>query len=373
MARSKTPRAQPSSKAKASARKSTRLGRGLSTLMAQPVHVSPLSEPRDDLPVPHQRSSSATTAHHEDHGSAGESPESIPKMHGLEAGLSYVQIDQIATNPHQPRQNFNEQALRRLAESIRNDGLMQPIIVRPMAERPVTTDPATPDVASSPDSTAYELVAGERRLRAAQLAGLSVLPAVVRELDDRQTAEWALIENLQREDLNPIERAEAFQRLLDQFQLSHDDVAQRVGVERSTVSNCLRMLQLCDSVRKLILDGLLSAGQAKALAGVADPQEQHLLAQRAVAHGWSVRQVEQQVRQSVTGGQATTTALGQAKKPTNPGYLHDLEQQVAQQLQTKVKIRPSRKKGSGTLLIEFYSLDQFDALMQRFDVQLDMD
>jgi len=328
---------------KPATRKPNRLGRGLSALMAQPVKVTP------QPPVEPEAS---------DKKSASETP-------FANDGLVYLSADTIKPNPHQPRQSFNNEALERLAESIRSDGMMQPIIVRPRQNDSPQSSTTRPQL------QAYELVAGERRWRAAQIAGLEQLPAIVRQLDDQQLAEWALIENLQREDLNPIERAQAFEHLFSQFKLSHDQIAQRVGINRSTVSNLLRILNLCDFVQQLVRDGLLSSGQAKALAGLTDPQRQKLVAEQAVAHGWSVRQVEERIRKLTADMNPTALASPKGKSTITAAHLHDLEQQVGQQLQTKVKIRPGRKKGSGTLSIEFYSLDQFDTLMEKLGVQTD--
>jgi len=228
--------------------------------------------------------------------------------------------------------------------------MMQPIVVRPIKGA----------------ANQYELIAGERRWRAAQEVGLVAVPALVREINDEKAAEWALIENLQREDLNPIEKAEAFQRLGHQFGLSHAEIAQRVGLERSSVSNLLRLLDLSDFVRDLIRENMLTMGQARAIAGLVDPALQRGLAERAVREGLSVRQVEDEVRRLQQGGRVAPPGKG------NRGATHalsDLEKQIAQQLGTKVKIKAGRKKGSGTLAIDFYSLDEFDALLARLDVK----
>lgn len=349
-----------------SGRKPTRLGRGLSALMAQPVRTSPITGVDEatvaltDQPV---RSGSA------DISASSEKPIDSEKGGRSDNGLVYLSVDVIATNPHQPRQAFDKDALNHLAGSIRSDGLMQPIIVRPV-------NPPHPSSqlghADQSDRSSYELVAGERRLRAAKLAGLNTIPAIVRKLDDRQTAEWALIENLQREDLNPMERAQAFQHLADQFRLNHEEIAHRVGTERSTVSNYLRLLSLCEYAQQLIRDGLLSTGQAKALAGITNPQQQQIMAQRVVAQGWSVRQVESELRRmadSVDGATKSDTTRSSKGSP----HLRDLEQQLGEALKTKVKIRPGRKKGAGTVSIEFYDLDQFDGLLQRMNVSMRMD
>ncbi len=228
---------------------------------------------------------------------------------------------------------------------------MQPIIVRPTG--------------SGQDG--YEIVTGERRWRAAQIADLARIPAIVRDLNDRQLAEWALIENLQREDLNPIERAEAFSKLIDQFGLSHEEAGSRVGMDRSSISNHLRLLGLSEPVKQLIREGLLSMGQARALAGLSDVDQQRMLAERAVRQGMSVREVESAVRRFTKGGTISTKARQRSSSP----YLADLEKQIAEQLGTKVHIRAGRKKGAGTLSIEFYSLDQFDALVGRLGVHTD--
>ena len=272
----------------------------------------------------------------------------------LGGGLLSIAINAVDVNPFQPRQRFTDQTLKQLAESIRVDGVMQPIIVRP--------SPAHERAGR------YELVAGERRWRAARIAGLSAVPAIVRQLDDRAVAEWSLIENLQREDLNPIERAEAFQRLVEQFGQSHEAIAQRVGSDRSTITNTLRLLSLDPDVQLMVREQLLSAGQARALAGLGDGEMQVKLAQHAARRGWSVRKVEAEVRRltaTVDGGQA---ASRENRKSRSPTYLRDIEGQIGEQLNTRVTIRPGRKKGSGKLTIEFYSLDQFDALMARLGV-----
>ncbi|MEX1017942.1 MAG: ParB/RepB/Spo0J family partition protein [Phycisphaeraceae bacterium] len=352
----------------AAKKRPSRLGRGLSSLMAQPVPVKP--DPQAEA------ATAAATVERAGQGSAASAPSSAQATaKGVSAtvadGLQRIPVTAIRPNPHQPRHQFEPEALQRLADSIARDGIMQPIIVRPVGGE---AGGASGGRGGKGGDIAYELVAGERRWRAAQLAKLEQVPALVRELDDRQLAEWALIENLQREDLNPIERAQAFQRLIDQFDLRHDEVASRVGVERSTVSNLLRLLNLDESVCDMLLRQTLSMGQARAIAGLSDASQQRLVAERAVRQGLSVRQVEQLVRQLVDperqGGDGE--AAGDAKAgggKIRSAYLADLEQQLAEQLKTKVRIRPGRKKGSGTMSVEFYSLEQFDALMERLGVQ----
>jgi ParB family chromosome partitioning protein len=339
----------------------SRLGRGLSSLMAQPVRVTMPVAPApnadqvnnpstsaDAAPVPMQADATTTP----DAGIAAADP--APAAAG--AGLHMLPVSSIRPNPHQPRQRFDPAGLESLAASIRSEGVMQPIIVRAVTN-------------GQNGDHAYELVAGERRWRAAQLASLTEVPAIVRPLDDRQLAEWALVENIQREDLNPIERAEAFRSLTERFSLSHGEVAERVGLDRSTITNLLRLLDLEQSVRDLIRDGLLSMGQARALAGLADPAMQKLLGQRIVAEGMSVRAVEAAVKKAAALGSGGAVAA----EPPPPAirrasHLTDLEQQIARQLGSRVRIRPGRKKGAGAITIEFYSLDQFDALLNKLGV-----
>ena len=345
----------------AKTRKSARLGRGLSALLNQPVPIQPIDEdapdtdhhPPDgpaDPDHPHPEADPSADASH-----AQPSPEPDPGQDP--PALRNVPVAAIQPNRHQPRQRFDEHALEQLAQSIREAGVMQPIVVRPI-------DPP------NPDEPAFELVAGERRWRAARIAGLDQIPALVRELSDQQLAEWALIENLQREDLNPIERAQAFSQLVEHFHLRHDDIAQRVGVDRSTVSNLLRLLTLHEPVRQLVSDGQLSAGQARALAGLDDPDQQLALARHAIAQAWSVRRIEDAVRkQNAQQTQPDSATTSRPASTVRSAQLADLERQVAEQLHTKVRIKPGRKKGTGTLTIEFYDLDHFDSLLKQLGVE----
>ena len=316
----------------------SRLGRGLSSLMATPVEVAAPVQAGDKNPAqtPEQPSPPAP---------AGQSDPLVTTADGL----VHLPVNAVLPNPHQPRQRFDPVKIRGLAESIKSDGLMQPIVVRP----------------APGDSGRYELVAGERRWRAAQEAGLEQVPALVRDIDEEKAAELALIENLQREDLNAIEKAEAFQHLGDQFGLTHTQIAERVGLERSSVSNLLRLLDLSDFVRDLVRENMLSMGQARAIAGLPDAVHQKALAQRAVREGLSVRQVEQEARR------LQQPAASRAPSSSSSSVLSDLEKQIGQQLGTRVKIKAGKKKGAGTLAIDFYSLDEFDALLARLDVKAD--
>ena len=270
------------------------------------------------------------------------------------SNLRYIAVDVISMNPHQPREDFDPDALKSLADSIRTAGVMQPILVR---ESSITSD----------GLITYELVAGERRWRAAQMAGLNTIPAIAQDLTDEQVAEWSLIENIQRKDLNPIERARAFARLMDQFNLTHTQIAERVSLQRSSVTNALRLLELAPPVQELVRMNKLSAGHARAIAGVARVEQQIELARRAIAQNLSVRQIETLARYTQD---PTRAPVHSGLRNPDPN-LADLEDRIGQALQTKALIRRGRKKGTGTLTIEFYSLDHFDSLMKRLNISTD--
>ena len=312
--------------------KKPRLGRGLSSLLSVGVEEHP-SEAISDVPT----------------SGEAENPAAAPDGDGTAVLL--VPVDQISPNPYQPRHNFDEAALDQLAASIRSDGVMQPIVLR----------------RASQNGCAYQIVAGERRWRAAQRAGLATIPAIVRELDDRQLAEWAVIENLQREDLDPIERARAFARLVEQFGLTHEQVAQRVGIDRSTVTNSLRLLNLQEDVQEFVRRGQLSAGHVRALLGVDDLATQLEFARQAIKAGWSVRRLEEVVRD--LAGHSPAPAL--AAKPGRSAHLADVARQIGEQLQTRVELKPGREKNSGRLVIDYFGLDQFDSLMRRLGVTVE--
>ena len=303
--------------------RSQRLGRGLNSLMggsAVPLDPQPPTENKNDTASETRPSDSVR---------------SIP-------------IDAIKPNVHQPRQHFDQGALKRLAHSIRQVGLLQPIVVQPNADG------------------SYTIVVGERRWRAAKLAGLRDLPAMLRTVDDGQSAEWALIENLQREDLNPIERAQGFEHLINEFSLSHEDVSKHVQVERSTVTNALRLLNLDPDVQVLVRQGILSGGHAKALASISDSNFQLDLAKKAVQRDWSVRQLEAAVRRERQSPQSSTKQHPRRKST----HIADLERQISEQLGTKVHINSTQSKESGTLSIEYFDFDHFDGLMKRMDIEI---
>jgi ParB family chromosome partitioning protein len=257
--------------------------------------------------------------------------------------IQMLPTDQIRPNSRQPRQQFDEGALSELGASIKTAGLMQPIVVRPDA------------------AGGFELVVGERRWRAAQLVGLANLPAVVREIDDRTAAEWALIENIQREDLNPLERADAFRRLTDEHGMTHQQVAVRVGLNRATVTNLLRLHELDDFTKDTVRNGLLSLAHAKILLGITNLEARQDLARLAIREDWSVRHLQK--RSTSLAG----LARPRTRKPPTAAAPHrsDLERRLSDHLGTKVQVLPGKQKGSGRLVVEFYSFDQFEGLMQK--------
>lgn len=243
-------------------------------------------------------------------------------------------VDRIRTSPFQPRRTFSPDDLRELVESIREKGILQPVIVRP-----------TPQ--------GYELVAGERRLRAAQAAGVETVPAVVRKLSDREALETTIVENIQRADLNAIELAEGYQRLSHEFSLSQEEIARRVGKDRVTVANLLRLLKLPVPVKQAVVDGRLSAGHARALLSA--PAERILeIFSLAVRKGLSVRELEQ-----------LCAAGGRKAKARKPGkhdpHLSDLEEKLSRRGGTKVRIRGTRKKG--WFEVAYYSEEEFSRLL----------
>ncbi len=275
------------------------------------------------------------------------------------ARLEELPVDSIVPNPNQPRVHFDEESLRDLASSIGELGVLQPILVRP-----------------SRNGEGYELLAGERRWRAARRAGLAVIPAVIRVTDDQGSVERALVENLHRQDLTPLEEAAAYQQLIDEFQFTHEHLATRVGKSRSAITNTLRLLSLPASIQHLLGDGRLSAGHAKALLGTPDRAFQEQLARRAVTEGWSVRAVEEAVRDRSSGLGGATPDLGDdsagdapsstgiqggtvGRRLRPPGLL-ELEELLADCLSTRVAVSMGTKRGK--LVIEFADLEDLERL-----------
>ena len=272
--------------------------------------------------------------------------------------LVELPIDAIQPNPNQPRVHFDEDSLAELAGSIEEIGVLQPILVRPVGPE------------------AFQLIAGERRWRAARRAGLATIPAIVRPTDDVTSVEQALVENLHRQDLTALEEAAAFQQLIEDFHLTHEQVATRVGKSRSAVTNTLRLMQLPGSIQHLLADGRLSAGHARALLGTPDRDVQERLARQAAADGWSVRAVEDAVRSSVqragNGVEPVDDAVDrpQARPPVlRPPGLLELEELLADHLDTRVSVSMAGKKGRVT--VDFADLDDLERIYRRMTEPVD--
>jgi len=267
----------------------------------------------------------------------------------LSASLIELPISTISTNRHQPRRSFDEEALASLTASVRELGVLQPVLVRPL------------------DDDRYELIAGERRWRAAKRAGLPSVPAIVREVDDTTSLEHALVENLHRSDLNALEEAAAYQQLIEDFNLTHDQLAARVGKSRAAITNTLRLFQLPPAIQKLVADSQLSAGHARALLGTPDRAYQEQLARRAVSDGLSVREVEEAVRartelgDAVSSGSTTPTASA-PRKLRAPGLL-ELEELFSQYLETRVSVAMGPRKGK--VQIDFADLEDLERIYRR--------
>lgn len=268
------------------------------------------------------------------------------------AVLSDIPVASVSPNPHQPRLHFDEESLTELSASITEMGVLQPILVRPLGDG------------------AFELIAGERRWRAAQRAGLATIPAIIRLTDDASSVEQALVENLHRQDLTALEEASAYQQLLGEFGLTHDQVAIRVGKSRSAITNSLRLLGLPPAVQHLLADGQLSAGHARALLGTPDRTRQEQLAREAAAGGWSVRMVEDAVRTEATpvpplvpDDPLPVPVDGAGLTPSTrlrpPGLL-ELEHLLAEHLDTRVSVQMTAKKGRVT--IEFADLEDLERI-----------
>lgn len=262
------------------------------------------------------------------------------------SNLRSVAITRMRTNPNQPRQVFDEGALEVLADSIRQLGVLQPVVVRP-------------------EGRDYVLIAGERRWRAARMAGLAEMPALIRETDEVGTVTEALVENLLREDLNPLEEAAAFHQLEDEFGMTHAEIGEKVGKSRAAISNALRLLKLTPAIQALVASGALSAGHARALLGLDDQALAQHLANRTVREGWSVRRLEEAVRL----GKGIRDGGKRRPAEPRPAVIVELENRLAEQLGTAVQIRyKDRKSGrvDGQVVLRFSGLDQLEQIYRRF-------
>lgn len=304
-----------------------RLGRGLSSLISMPTIAR-------ELPVEAPPGESQAVA---DNIAASMDAAPATTVAGQPAD---VPIGEIVPNPYQPRKVFSEASLAELAASIRATGMVQPVILRRAA-------------------SGYQIIAGERRWRAAQKAGLTALPAIIREVDAFEQAQMALVENIQREDLNPIDRAQAYRALIDQLGLTQAELANRLGEDRSSVANFLRLLELPDAVREMVRDGRVSFGHAKLLAGVSDVLEQQRLAELVIAQGLSVRNLERVIQHPKTDAPPARAEKG------GSAHLADLEKSLARQLGMRVQVKASSQKGKGRVILHYSTLDQFDDLLAR--------
>ena len=255
-------------------------------------------------------------------------------------GTLMVKLSKVEPNREQPRKNFDEDSLQELAESLKQFGMLQPILVQNRGDY-------------------YEIIAGERRWRAAKIAGLKEVPVIVRELTDQEIVEISLIENIQREDLNPIEEAQAYKRLLIEFHLKQDEVAERVSKSRTAVTNSMRLLKLCDEVQKMVVDDMISTGHARALISIEDPEEQYLIAQKIFDEKLSVREVEKLVKD-----------LHKPPKPpkeenkTLQAIYQEISERLKQSLSTKVSVS-AKQNGAGKIEIEFYNHEDLERLLER--------
>jgi len=294
------------------------LGRGLGALIREP-------EPQISTPAPSGAASAGTAA--------------VPAREPMSAGPQEIDTDLIQPSPFQPRTRFREEALEELARSIKASGIIQPLVVRPVGGR-------------------YQLIAGERRWRAAQRAGLTKVSAIIRQVSDELALEMTLVENIQREDLNAIETARAFERLMEEFQLTQESVAERTGKDRATVANAVRLLKLEPTIQEWIEEGKLSAGHGRALLAVPDPQLRMRYAHRASRGGLTVRQVERlAARRAKTSAAVATTS--------QDANIRAALDELQRHLGTKVLLREKTKMRPGQLVLEYYEQAQLMGLYDR--------
>jgi len=301
------------------------LGRGLGALIREPEPSAPAAPVQPNQPIPVAASGGAAAA---------------PALNPAQpAGPMQLDIDLIEPSPYQPRTRFREAALDELARSIQASGIIQPLVVRPIGNR-------------------FQLIAGERRWRAAQRAGLEKVSAIVRQVPDELALEMTLVENIQREDLNAMEAARAFERLMDEFQLTQEAVAERTGKDRATVANAIRLLKLEPTIQDWIEEGKLTAGHGRALLAVLDPQLRMRYAQKAARGGLTVRQVERLASRRARGAKMTPEVH------VDPNVREALDE-LQRHLGTKVLLRQKTKLRPGQLVLEYYDQAQLMGLYDR--------
>jgi ParB family transcriptional regulator, chromosome partitioning protein len=303
------------------------LGRGLGALIREPEPQvpTPPAGPPASVGVPTSGGAAAAAA---------------PALSPTSAGPMQIDIDRIDPSPYQPRTRFREEALDELARSIRTSGIIQPLVVRQVGNR-------------------YELIAGERRWRAAQKAGLTSVSAIVRQVPDELALEMTLVENIQREDLNAIEQARAFERLMDEFNATQEGVAERTGKDRATVANAIRLLKLEPTIQDWIEEGKISAGHGRALLAVADPQLRMRYAQRAARGGLTVRQIER------LASRRARSAKILAEAPQLDPNIREALEELQRHLGTKVLLRQKTKVRPGQLVLEYYDEAQLMGIYDR--------
>lgn len=273
---------------------------------------------------------------------ASSSAESIQNQ----SAFRMIPLTQIVPNEEQPRKEFKEEGIQELAASIKEKGILQPVVVKKVKE------------------DQYMLICGERRFRASSLCGLTEIPAIVKDVASEQLLEWALIENIQRMDLNALEEAEAYARLAEERMLSQDEIAKKVGKDRSTVANAIRLLRLPDEVKLHIIEGRLSAGHARTLLTLLTPEHQRQMARRIIQDNLSVRQAEEIANRSNAQKRKAKTARN--LKPE----IVDLENKIAQHFGTQVKIFPKKNQKEGRLEIRYFSLDDLDRILQTLGIKI---
>ena len=319
-----------------------RLGRGLSSLIINSADIASVEAINEEMPVTTALRTTYVGTTVPSHSIDSRSTAQVAQVEAKGTPLS-IPISKIKANPFQPRKEFSSDELSDLASSISAQGILQPLLVR----EPV----------SGENEGSYVLIAGERRLRAASQAGLDSVPCILRKATGREMLEWALIENIQREDLNPIEQGEAYRHYIDRFELTQVEAAEKLGIGRVTIANHLRLLELQSDVQEILRLGQITFGHGKVLAGlVGQPARQLILAKRVIRDGISVRQLEN----LVVAGPITEKPAAPVKQ--KQAYVVDMEEQLTQSFGTRVSIKPGRSKNTGRVVVEYYSLDDFDRL-----------
>lgn len=280
--------------------------------------------------------------------SLGDNLSNFPVDKELQDNFIEISLNDINPNPYQPRQNWEVLQLKELSDSIRENGVIQPIVVRRKGGK-------------------FEIVAGERRFRAAQMAEIGKIPAMVRTANDSEMLALALVENIHRADLNPIEKAKAYQNFMETFSLTQEQAAQKLGQDRSVVANYVRLLNLPAEVKQMLVDGSLDMGHARAILALPTDDLRKRLANRALAGRLSVREVERLVRLALSEKDETK----QKQIVEKPAHIRDLEEKIRSRLGTKVNIQARKNGQRGRIVIEFYSLDEFDSIAEKLGVNSD--